>query len=107
MAHFYGIVKGSRGEATRCGTKASGMITKAASWQGAVEVRLYTVGHTDYAVVSLTRWRGEGTEIVLYDGPVEGTESQHFIHPSHKEAEDVRLSPSRRLSLRSSLGRSS
>ena len=29
MSHFYGVLGGSRGEATRCGTKKSGLVTYA------------------------------------------------------------------------------
>ncbi len=32
MAHFYGSVEGSRGEATRCGTKNSGITAHARGW---------------------------------------------------------------------------
>ena len=40
MSHFYGKLKGSRGEATRCGTRSSGLKTTAASWDGAIHVYL-------------------------------------------------------------------
>ena len=40
MAHFYGSMQGSRGEATRCGTKNSGIHTSARSWTHGVEVGL-------------------------------------------------------------------
>ena len=73
MAHFYGSLKGSRGEATRLGGKASGLTTYAASWAGAVRVTLYVnADGVDCALVHLTRHHGEGTERVLYDGPVAG-----------------------------------
>ncbi len=38
MAHYLGEVSGSRGSATRLGTKNSGMVTKAMSWSGMVRV---------------------------------------------------------------------
>lgn len=41
MAHFFGNVRGQRGEASRLGSKRSDLQTTAASWQGAVDVRLY------------------------------------------------------------------
>jgi hypothetical protein len=78
MAHFYGTLKGSRGEATRCGTKSSGMDTVAASWQGAVKVYLYEKDGTDMARVELAPWHGAGTRKVIYEGPVGGEEA-----PSH------------------------
>ena len=40
MSHFYGILQGGRGEATRCGTKKSGLAVKAMSWAGCVRVEL-------------------------------------------------------------------
>lgn len=72
MAHFYGVLKGARREVTRCGTKASGLETTAASWQGAVSVYLYAKDGVDYARVSLRPWHGQGTDRLLYDGPVSG-----------------------------------
>ena len=72
MAHFYGIVRGSRGEATRCGTKNSGLGTIAASHQGAVDVILSTIDGVDSVVVALIPWQGSGIHRVLYAGPVSG-----------------------------------
>ena len=74
MAHFYGTLVGSRGEATRCGSKASGVAVTAASWEGAVSVYIYynDEAKKDYARVHLTKWQGAGTEHELYHGPVEG-----------------------------------
>ena len=40
MAHFYGNLKGSRGEATRCGTRQSGIRVSARSWAGSVSVEM-------------------------------------------------------------------
>jgi hypothetical protein len=41
MSHFYGTLQGGRGRATRCGTKKSGLDTRAASWGGCISVDLY------------------------------------------------------------------
>lgn len=41
MAHFYGTLQGNRGEASRLGTKDSGITTYAASWEGAVRVHIW------------------------------------------------------------------
>jgi hypothetical protein len=71
MAHFYGILKGTRGQATRLGDKRSGLRTLAASWQGAVEVQLTDRNGTDYAEVWLRPWHGTGGNRRLYDGPVD------------------------------------
>jgi hypothetical protein len=74
MAHYYGTLQGSRGRATRCGTRDSGVRTTAASWAGAVEVTLYYAPEldTDCARVELIPWHGRGTSRVLYEGPVSG-----------------------------------
>lgn len=75
MAHFYGSIRGQRGEASRLGGKSSGLTTYAASWQGAVRVSLYynSATDTDMVDVYLTKHtNGAGTERVLYSGPVSG-----------------------------------
>lgn len=78
MSHFYGTVCGSRGEATRGGSKPSGLHVQAASWEGCVEVSLTfdKVSGQDVARVALTQWHGRGQypSRVLYDGPVSGGE---------------------------------
>jgi hypothetical protein len=72
MAHFYGTLNGSRGEATRCGTKNSGMRAVAASWSGAVESELFVDPATgeDFVEVSLIPWHGVGVREIIYRGPV-------------------------------------
>jgi hypothetical protein len=70
MARFFGSVKGKRGEATRLGSRVSGLDMYAASWCGAIHVRLYAVEAADYVTVRMVPWKGRGTEVVLYDGPV-------------------------------------
>lgn len=74
MAHFYGTIDGkAKTVATRCGTnKKSGLRVAAASWQGAVDVELYERDGVDWAIVSLVVWHGQGTNRVLYNGPVSG-----------------------------------
>lgn len=77
MSHFYGSLHGSRGEATRCGTKNSGLTTTAASWSGAVQTRLYQNSDgEDCYVVELTPWRGAGVSQVLARGLVGETNRQ-------------------------------
>jgi hypothetical protein len=78
MSHFYGTLKGSRGEATRCGTVASGVRTVAASWSGAVEVELEVnpADGQDWATVSLIPWEGMGRHQELYRGPVRGLDQR-------------------------------
>jgi hypothetical protein len=72
MSHFYATMQGNRGQGSRCGTKASGLVTYTASWEGAVKVVLEEHDGVDYATVKLVPWYGEGTEQVLYRGPVSG-----------------------------------
>jgi len=74
VAHFYATLHGTRGEASRLGTKSSGMDATVASWQGAVSVRLWydSATDTDMADVSLIPWHGAGDSIPLYAGPVSG-----------------------------------
>lgn len=77
MAHFYGGVHGNRGQATRLGSKDSGLSTFAASWQGKVTAQLYEKDGIDYALVQLQPHMGSGTSKVLYDGPVGGDGKDH------------------------------
>ena len=60
MSHFYGTLEGSRGEATRCGTKDSGMQAIAAGWGGAIRVDVYRQDGVDQYRVTLEPWRGSG-----------------------------------------------
>jgi hypothetical protein len=61
MSHFYGTLRGSRGEATRQGTATSGMHTVAASWRGAIYVHLHvdSDGRDCFSVYQGT-WHGAG-----------------------------------------------
>lgn len=71
MSHFYGTVKGGRGEATRCGHKNSGIVTHAASWRGAICVRVYhdAEGVDRYSVCQTT-WQGSGINEELASGVI-------------------------------------
>lgn len=70
MSRFYGTLQGNRGEATRCGSEASGIRATAASWSGAVRSYVFDKDGEDWARVELIRWRGVGTSALLYEGPV-------------------------------------
>lgn len=61
MAHFYGMVRGSRGEASRLGGK-NGLTAIAAGHHGAINVRVYHDKETDRDMfrVELTPWRSSG-----------------------------------------------
>lgn len=65
MAHFYGKLQGSRGEATRCGSKSSNLTTYAAGWGGAIRTVVYyddTTGFDMYRV-ELVPWKGSGGDV--------------------------------------------
>lgn len=71
MAEFYGSIQGARGKATRLGGKASGLTAVAASWEGAVETRLYVNDRGEtIASVEFVPWHGQGVRATLYHGPV-------------------------------------
>lgn len=71
MAHFYGSIQGTRGEATRLGSKQAGLRTVAAAWGGACVVELYVdKAGVDCVTVRLRKWQGSGVERTIYDGPV-------------------------------------
>lgn len=73
MSHFYGTMAAGRKPVTKRGHKSTGLFTKAASWFGAVTVDLYVNDKgEDYAKVRLTPHEGEGADLLLYDGPVDG-----------------------------------
>lgn len=73
MSHFYGKIQGMRGEATRTGSKSSGMVTYCASWKGAVRCEAYVnEAGVDYVLVSKVPWQGAGEQETLYDGPIGG-----------------------------------
>jgi len=68
MSHFYGTLKGNRGEATRCGSEKSRMETYCASWDGAIRCEAYVKDGKDYVKVEKTKWQGKGEYKLLYDG---------------------------------------
>ena len=64
MSHFYGTVEGNRGRATRCGSKASGLTTKAAGWNGCIRVHIFTDDDgNDRYKVTLTPWSSSGGQV--------------------------------------------
>ena len=54
MGHFRGTVKGNRGEASRLGTKGSGLHVTANGWDIGVEVLLWHNGEYDEVTVYIT-----------------------------------------------------
>ena len=70
MSHFYSKIQGNRGEATRCGTKGSGIVATAASWTGAIRTELWYDTEEDdnkYSVIMIP-WRGIGCTRIMATG---------------------------------------
>lgn len=75
MAHFRGTIQGQRGQASRLGSKQSGLTVEAQSWQGKVVVYLThdDVTGKDMAFVTLEQHHNAGQrQKVVYHGPVAG-----------------------------------
>ena len=74
MSHFYGTVRGNRGEASRGGSKKSGQRTICASWEGCVRCYAYynEQAKADWVTVVLETWQGRGQSppVCLYRGPI-------------------------------------
>jgi len=70
MSHFYGVLKGSRGEVTRCGAKSSGLSTTAASWSGAIRTEVYYDKDLDCNMFRVyeTTWQGAGKNRLVAEG---------------------------------------
>ena len=65
MSHFYGKLLGNAGEATRCGSKKSGLEATAAGWAGAITCRVWiNQAGEDYFRVSLHPWQGSGGKTI-------------------------------------------
>ena len=76
MAQWQGFIHGSRGPATRLGTKNSGMEAFVGSWQGRVSVSGYTTEDgIDMVTISLRQHSnsaGASPPITVYSGPISG-----------------------------------
>ena len=62
MSHFYGTIRGQAGQATRRGSKSSGLTTEAASWNGVVRV---TLDHRNEKDSASNNSRGD-TAMILF-----------------------------------------
>ena len=60
MAHFYAGIHGNRGEATRLGTKSSGITAFVNGWSTGVRVTISYDKDTDQDVVYIRRTAGSG-----------------------------------------------
>ena len=74
MAHFYGTVQGNRGEATRTGSKNSGMYAEAKGWDlgGAVTTKYNPDLSTDVVSFYTTRGNGRTRSLVVSFAVIEG-----------------------------------
>ena len=82
MAQFRTTIQGARGEASRLGTKHSGMHVHVQSWEGQVNVVMYhkpTIGDgQDWVRVSLAPHASDGgLAVVLYEGPCDAWKYAH------------------------------
>lgn len=79
MAHFRGLIRGGRGETTRLGTKNSGMIAEAQSWEGKATVTLAHdhSGH-DVAHFWLDKHNGAGEMKKLLSLRVDGSDANAY-----------------------------
>ncbi len=69
MSHFYGVLNGQAGQATRCGSKGSGLRTVAASWAGCISVQLWRDSDgQDHFRVYQGAWQGAGISEYLASG---------------------------------------
>lgn len=59
MAHFYANIQGNRGEATRMGTKNSGIVGHIRGWDIGVKLRCYYSKEKDTDVVVITLTSGK------------------------------------------------
>ena len=72
MSHFYSVIQGNRGQATRCGTKDSGVTATAASWTGAIRTDLWYAPEDEvnrYTILMIP-WHGVGCTRVMATGTV-------------------------------------
>lgn len=70
MSEFYGRLQGSRGEATRCGTKGSGISVTAESWHSVVRAEQHcstTAASGHEATVSLSGKYGGSALTLRFD----------------------------------------
>jgi hypothetical protein len=73
MSHFYGVLQGQAGEATRRGSRNSGLQVAAASWRGAIRVSLWHDEKTgeDRYRIEQTPWHGRGKSRLIAEGLIE------------------------------------
>lgn len=86
MAHFYGNLKGSRGEATRCGTASSGIKVSARSWDGSVTLEMKKREDGKPGIIIRV---SDGSAVggrILFIGPVSELLASAELRPVGKES---------------------
>ena len=94
MAHFYGTAQGNRGEATKGGSKDSGMETYCASWEGAIRCSAWydEDEEKDMVRVEKVRWKGAGQNRLLYEGPIGSARRKYKPRVKKERPVEVRQS---------------
>lgn len=88
MSHFYGIVQGGRGEATRTGHKTTGLVATAASWKGAIKTTLFVddSGRDCYRVEQMP-WNGAGEYRLLAEGILGESLAQEYARTESERSD--------------------
>ena len=73
MSHYYGTLQGNRGEATRQGTKKSGIATNTACWTGTIQTRLWYDDDTDtdHVMIEVRGWPYGEYAGTIYNGTIQ------------------------------------
>ena len=81
MSHFYGTIQGKAGEATRCGSKKSGLHTETAGWGGCIDVQVYysEKHERDMFTVKLKPWGNGGDGRIIAEGFLDSEVTDPFI----------------------------
>ena len=80
MSHFYSSIQGHKGEATRCGTKNSGITAVAKGWDIGGEIECKFSQHLQTDVVYLYRTHGSNRGgRVLVAAFAKDTEGQSYV----------------------------
>jgi hypothetical protein len=80
MAQFHAVIQGARGEASRLGSKQSGIVAHIQSWEGQVNVVMYHASNAnrDMVRVSLAPHAHDGgASVLLYEGPCDAWRHAH------------------------------
>jgi hypothetical protein len=100
MSHFYGVLSGSRGDATRCATKKSGLVATAAGWGGCVKVSIHhdEKTETDHFYIEQDNWQGHGIRQAIASGIIgeptkkeNGKETLEALKTLVSEIEDLAI----------------